>query len=77
MCTVRPATCSGTRRRVTRTRISTSARSDFIVTQPPFSMPRSSASWGEISQNSSGCSSPSQDRLRLAIDPEPNVSVSR
>jgi hypothetical protein len=39
---------------VTSTRISTSARSDFIVTHPPCSMPRSLANWGEISQNSSG-----------------------
>ena len=50
---------------MTSTRASIAARAVMIVAQPPFSSPRSAASPGETSQNSSGCSSASRDSVRL------------
>jgi len=71
-----PGIRSGRTRRVTSTRASIAARAVMIVAQPPFSSPRSAASDGETSQNSSGCSSASRDRFRL-IEPAVWCSVSR
>ena len=71
-----PPTMSGLTRFVTSTRVSIAARAVTIVAQPVCSSPRSAASSGPTSMNSSGCSS---DRCAMVRDMPPAVwcSVSR
>ena len=59
-----------------RAREAISARGETIVIQPPSSIPRSAASWGESSQNGAGCSSSSHGRRR-DMPPAVWCSVSR
>ena len=72
----RSPTVSVLMRSVTRTRASMALRGEMIVAHSPLLSPTRSASSGETSQNSSGCSSAKNGSVRV-IAPEVYISVNR